>query len=290
MNYVVLDLEWDSAVYPKTGKFINRIIQIGAVKLNDEFDIIDIFERIVKPSFSKKVSKRFSELTGITKEDALSGVTLEEAFLEYNKWVGDNAVTMTWSNSDIYTLLENEKDLLEGISLKIEKYLDLQKYIQGEMRLIGIENNSQISLLNAANALGVYVDEKILHNAKEDSMVCAALLKKCYNKKRFWDMVCDTEATGFFERFTFKPYFITDINDKNIDKSLLLFNCDKCGTPLEIKGRWRFHNRGFLAEMYCSKCNKRFSAGVRFRKLLDTVKVKRRLIEKKPKSHKTDNV
>ena len=283
MNYIVLDLEWDGAFCPKIGRFINQILQIGAVKLNDSFDIIDTFEKTVKSSFSNRVSKRFTELTGITKEDMLSGIPLETAFKEYNEWVGNDAVTMTWSNSDIYTVIENEKNLLKGIKLKIEKYLDLQKYIQGEMRLMGIENTSQISLLNAANALNVNINENELHNAKADSIACAALLKSHYNKERFSAMVLDTVDTNFFSRFTFKPYYIKDINDESIDKTQLQFVCENCGSRLITKGNWHYRNCGFVAEMYCENCKKRFCANVRFRKMYDTVKVRRRIFERKPK-------
>ena len=41
MEYVILDLEWDSVFYPPKKRFINQILQIGAVQLNDDFNIID---------------------------------------------------------------------------------------------------------------------------------------------------------------------------------------------------------------------------------------------------------
>lgn len=283
MNYIILDLEWDGAFYPKIGGFINQILQIGAVKLNDNFDIIDTFDTIIKSSFSKRVSKRFSELTGITKKEMLSGIPLSDAFIAYNAWVGDDTVTMTWSNSDIYTVFENEKKLLDGIHLRIDKYIDLQKYIQGEMKLLGIECNSQISLLNAANTLGIEVDESTLHNAKADSMVGAAILKKHYNKDRFNAMVYDTSEPDFFARFTFKPYYITDIDDENIDKSQFDFKCPVCGKTLLVRKNWHSRFGGFCAEMLCEHCEKTYSASVKFRKMFDSVRVRRRLNEKKPK-------
>ena len=282
MNYIILDLEWDGAFYPKIGRFINQILQIGAVKLNEDFDIIDTFDKTIKSSFSKRVSRRFRELTGITKEIMLSGISLTEAFDQYNSWVGENAVTMTWSNSDIYTVIENQDNLVSN-KLKIEKYVDLQKFIQGEMRLRGIEYPSQISLLNAANALNISIDETLLHNAKADSIAAAALLKVCYNKERFESFITDTSDPEFFKKFTFKPYYITDINDENIDITQFCFVCDKCGEPLILKGNWRIHNCGFFADMYCKNCKLKYSARVRFRKLFDTVKVKRSLYIKKPK-------
>lgn len=289
MNYIILDFEWDSAFYPKIGRFINQILQIGAVKLNENFEIIDTFEKTVRSSFSKRVSRRFTELTGITKADMLSGVSLDAAFTEYNDWAGSGAVTMTWSNSDIYTIIENEKHLV-SCKLKIEKYLDLQKYIQGEMRLRGIECSSQISLLNAANVLGIEIDEAALHNAKADSIACAVLLKECYNAERFSAMTLDTSAPDFFAKFTFKPYYICDINDGHIDKSVFEFNCEQCGGPLKLNGNWRVHNCGFFADMFCDNCKIKYSARVRVRKLYDSVKTKRKLYEKRPKEEKENDM
>ena len=48
MRYIILDLEWDSAYSVKHKRFINQILQIGAVKLNESFDITDTFEATVK--------------------------------------------------------------------------------------------------------------------------------------------------------------------------------------------------------------------------------------------------
>ncbi|MBO4693271.1 MAG: exonuclease domain-containing protein [Clostridia bacterium] len=282
MNYVILDLEWDGSYYPKINGFMNQILQIGAVKLNAGFDIIDTFDVIIKSSFSKRLSKRFTELTGITKEKMLSGMSLNDAFKAYNYWVGDDAVTMTWSNSDIYTVLENEKKLLSGTKLKLEKYLDLQKYIQGEMKLLGIECNSQISLLNAAIALGVDVDEAALHDAKADSLVCATLLKRFYNRERFNALVTDASAPDFFERYTFKPYYITDISNGDIEKTQLDFFCPDCKKQLKIKKNWKSRFGGFNAVLQCVDCGKEYNANVKFKKMFDTVKVRRRLSEKKP--------
>mgnify|MGYP001416343779 CR=1 FL=1 len=127
MHYVILDMEWDSVYHPIHKRFINQILQIGAVKLDENFNVIDIFDIIIKSSVSKKVSKRFVQLTGITKEMMLSGVRLSDAVNKYNEWLGENTVTITWSQSDLYTIIENQKYLLKDTKFKIDKYLDLQK-------------------------------------------------------------------------------------------------------------------------------------------------------------------
>ena len=155
MTYTILDLEWDSIYFKPKKRYVNQILQIGAVKLDKNFKIIDTFERTIRSSVSDKVSTRFSKLTGITTEDMLKGVPLTTAVMEYNSWIDEDTITMTWSNSDLYTVLENEKVLIEGVKFNISFYLDLQSCIQREMELLGYEIKSQIALSDAAEKLGV---------------------------------------------------------------------------------------------------------------------------------------
>ena len=51
MNFVILDLEWDSTYYVKEHRFFNQIIQIGAVKLDEKLNIVDTFEQTVRSEF-----------------------------------------------------------------------------------------------------------------------------------------------------------------------------------------------------------------------------------------------
>ena len=48
MQYVVIDLEWNNAYSKKTAGFINEIIEIGAVKVDENFDTVDSFSCIVR--------------------------------------------------------------------------------------------------------------------------------------------------------------------------------------------------------------------------------------------------
>lgn len=284
MNYIILDMEWDSAYHPASKQFINQILQIGAVKLDEKFNIIDTFDVIIRSSFSKRVTKRFTELTGITKEMMLCGIPLQNAVIKYNEWIGNDTVTMTWSNSDLYTILSNEKLLLKGVKFNLDKYLDLQKYIQGEMRLLGHECKSQISLGNAAEALGITTDGYELHNAKDDSLVCAALLKKFYNHERFWSFVRDTSNPEFYHRLCFKPYYITNLNDSAVDKRELKMVCPLCSTEMQRNSKWRYHNRNFTANFTCNSCLKKYVGRISFRKTYDDVVVKKYVREPKPKT------
>lgn len=279
MNYVILDMEWDSVYSVKKRGFINQIIQIGAVKCNESFKITGTFERTVKSSISKKVTSRFTELTGITTKDMLSGISPETAVREYNDWVGTDFITLTWSNSDLFSIAENEKYILNGLKFKIEKYLDLQKYIQNEMIRMGFECKSQISLESAADILNVNHEGLELHTAKDDSMLCVGLLKKYYCKERFEPFIKNTANPDFYKRLYFKATYLDDINSSDINKDTLAFKCDKCGEKAEKISKWRFKNRWFSAKFRCSSCKRKFIGRISFKKNFEDVTVKKRICE-----------
>ncbi len=288
MNYVILDLEWDSTFYKPQKRFINQILQIGAVKLDSNFEVVDTFEATIKSDISKKVTGRFAKLTGITSEIMRAGIPFKDAVNQYNEWVGDDTVTMTWSNSDLYTILENEDNLLKDVHFKIEKYLDLQVFIQNEMRLQGYEDKNQISLEAAAEKIGVSTDGIDFHTAKDDSLVCSYLLKKCYNKKRFEALIKDTGNPEFFKRLKFKSYAISKISDKHIDKKHLVFNCPKCKQKANQVTKWKYSNRWFWANFTCG-CGEKFCGRVSFKKTFDDVIVRKCIAEFKVKKEKTEN-
>ncbi len=289
MHYVILDMEWDSAYHKIYKRFVNQILQIGAVKLDENFNIVDIFDVTVKSSICKRVSKRFTELTGITKEMMLEGISLSDAVGQYNSWLGEDTVTITWSNSDLYTIAENEKYLLKNLKFKIDKYLDLQKFIQGELRLRGHEIKSQISLSHAAELLGITTEGYDLHTAKDDSLLCAALLKKHYNGPAFEGLIKDTANPEFYKQLHFKPYYISRINDELVDKSTQIFYCEKCEIKMRRLTKWRYHNNWFNANFICEDCGKKFVCRVSYKKTYDNLIVKRRILEPKVKENKEKN-
>ena len=292
MNYIILDLEWDSAYSTKHKKFINQIIQIGAVKLDENLSIVDSFEVTVRSMLSKRVSGRFAKITGITTEKMRAGIPFDEGVRKYNEWVGSDTITMSWSTSDLFSILENEKLLLGGLRFNIEKYIDLQNYVQNEMRLSGFEVNFQISLADAAQKFNISTEEFDLHTAKDDSMVCVALLQKTYCKERFEPMINDTRNPEFYRRLCFKPYYVNDINDPLVNRKALKFSCEHCAEKMRRITKWRYRNRWFCADFHCQKCNETYTCRVSFRKNYDDVVIKRRMLlkQEKPQSEENDEM
>ena len=85
LNYIILDLEWNNAYsYAKKG-FMNEIIEIGAIKLNDRFDVVDTFKQLIKPKITKKLSSRCKNITNITNEQ-LNEKRRLSSFLKRRIW------------------------------------------------------------------------------------------------------------------------------------------------------------------------------------------------------------
>ena len=279
MEYIVLDLEWNSVYFKPQNRFINEIIQIGAVKLNSALEIIDVFQSTVRSAVSKKLSNRVISLTGITNEQMLSGVSFRDAVKAYNEWVGEDAITMTWSNSDLYAIVENSRTFLtKNETLKITKYLDLQSYIQAELRILGFQITNQISLATAAELLNISTDKFDLHTARDDAFVCALMFKNCFNENKIGDFIKDTTESSFYDRLFFKPYCIINLNDKRINKNHLKFECNNCSKAMNRLKRWKQKNNWFRSEFYCENCNITNKCMVSFKQTYDKVVVKKRML------------
>ena len=153
VNYIIMDLEWNNTYCKKKKGFMNEIIEIGAVKLNSNLDIVDTFSVFIKAQLGKKLHARVKELTNITNDDISSGTPFSQAMSQFRKWVShEDNVILTWGDTDIRVLIENFK-YFNGISFIpfLSNYVNLQKYAQAFMN---ISKADQIGLSAAAEKLG----------------------------------------------------------------------------------------------------------------------------------------
>ncbi len=279
MKYIILDLEWDTAYDKQTKRFINQILQIGAVKLNRRLKVIDKINIAVKPTVSKHLSKRFTKLTGITEDEVFSGVDLEEAVRQYNKWAGKRFITATWSNSDLFAIYQNENRFLDEEHLNIKQYFDLQKYVAYQLKSFGITVNNQISLSDAADRFCIDSSKYHLHNALSDCYLSADIFKKCFDKSNINNFIDDTTNPEFKRKLFFKPYYIRDLNSPDVDKKFFGIKCDKCSVDMKRIKKWYYKNNYFTSTFVCPKCNSKVIYQVSFRKTYDNIKIRTRINE-----------
>ena len=133
MYYITLDLVWNQAYAQKAlavqrqlcSRLRGEVIQIGAVKLNENMQPCGSYQIIIKPRYFKKLHRHVSELTGITQDMIDIGTPMTEAAASFKKWCGNDFVFLTWGPDDIPMLKENLH--ANGLESKwVEKVYDLQ--------------------------------------------------------------------------------------------------------------------------------------------------------------------
>lgn len=277
MKYIVFDLEWNNAYNYSLKKGMNEIIEIGAVKLNERFELIDTFKQLIKPTVSRKLGSNFKNLTHITMDEInKNGVSFDEAFADFSRWgSGDDIVYMSWSTSDLYTLVDNYKRFKNTADIAfIKKYADAQSYC---MQFIDDHNGKQIGLSRCAEKFEIDVDTSSLHRALEDCVVAAQCVKKVFDDEKFCDYVsvCDT---AFFERLVFKSYYLKPADKDKFKADDVMLFCPACDGKIEVLNDYTYNNNTFKNAGVCTSCGRKFWAFVRAKQTYDEVVVSSRLV------------
>jgi inhibitor of KinA sporulation pathway (predicted exonuclease) len=187
MTYIILDLEWNGAYSKKCNGYFNEIIEIGAVRITENGEIVGRFDAFIRPVVSRKLTRLVTDLTGITDQQIEDGMTFAQAMSRLKSFVGaDKAVLMTWSTTDLLVLMENCRYFFDDGHIPIfSSYLDLQAYAQQRQQL---GTGQQVALAKFAELLGeVLTDstEKNLamrvdaeHGATDGKMILARRAKE----------------------------------------------------------------------------------------------------------------
>lgn len=83
MFYVIMDLEWNNSYNKYKKCFVNEILEIGAVMVDEELEVIDTFSVIIRSQLIKKLSGRVKNLTHISNEAMSSGVSFQRAVTDF---------------------------------------------------------------------------------------------------------------------------------------------------------------------------------------------------------------
>lgn len=107
MNYVVVDLEWNQAMSSKSSVFNKlpihlrgEIIEIGAVRLNDDMTPGEEFTVDIKPVYFRRMHGTVKKLTGFSAERLAMGLPFRDAFEKFREFCGDDVVFFTWGCDD----------------------------------------------------------------------------------------------------------------------------------------------------------------------------------------------
>ena len=114
MNYGVVDLEWNQAMSSKSSVFnklpihlSGEIIEIGAVKLNEDMTPGEEFTIDVKPVYFRRMHYKVKKITGFDKERLANGFSFPEALERFRAWCGEDVTFITWGCDDQGILEQN---------------------------------------------------------------------------------------------------------------------------------------------------------------------------------------
>lgn len=184
MNHIVIDLEMNmiEKQFRDEQKLSSELIEIGAVRLDQNFKMLDTYQTYVLPDYGP-MDEHIIQLTGITDEMLVGAPKFHEAMEDFAAWVGREwAQFYSWSLSDIRQFQNESK--FKGYTGKIlEKMERNWNDFQEEFsNLLGIEKKVQ---LKQAVASADYEFTGDAHTALADAVNTAEILKLSKDRAEF---------------------------------------------------------------------------------------------------------
>jgi len=193
MNYIVIDTEFNQPqpkLYNPNIKFKPNpispfeIIEIGAVKVNDQLEIVDTFQSFIDPVIYKRLSPIVSRKTKITKKDLKKGENFAKVIKDFRNWMDTEYILCTWSNNDIREMKKN--CIYHNIDSNwLESYYDIQLHCT---HILNLPKHNAIGLKNALIAFDIEQDAG-MHRALEDAIYTAKVFIKVFSTEMKKDIL-----------------------------------------------------------------------------------------------------
>ena len=247
MNYIIFDLEWNQCPQGKARenpRLPFEIIEIGAIKLNENMEEIGRFEEVIRPLVYRRLHYRTKEVIPMTQEELNSARTFSPVIRDFFKWCGEDCKFVTWGNLDLNELQRN----MDYYRIKNPLpnplfYYDLQKMFS----LLYDDGKSRFALEDAVDQLGI--DKPIpFHRAFDDTYYTAEIMKWMDMNAVNWYESIDyhrlpeTKQDEIFRDFrTYTKYVSRPFATKEeamSDKNVASLRCCKCGLPVWRRIRW----------------------------------------------------
>jgi len=226
LKYIIFDLEWNQpADYSSTIEepvyLTGEIVEIGAVKLDENFCPMDEIRIFIKPQYYTKMHKEIVALTGI-RDQILEeqGVPFTEGYRRFIDWCGDEYAFMTWSMNDMPMLIDNM--LLHGIDISnLPECYDVQRIFSREI----MRGETRYSLDTALSLMKEKGDtaHDALHDARNTAKICDHLELDQY--------IDEYTSKVFAEKPSGKKYGTR--RELLRAQSLLEFFCPWCGKSVK---------------------------------------------------------
>lgn len=182
MNYIVIDFEFNQSYdFEKNCKGnVNKnctfeIIQIGAIKLDENFEEIDSFNVLIKPNIYRRIHPHVSKITGLNNEVLKNSKLFTEVYNDFMNFLGENYIFCIWGKMDIKILFRNLLYYNFDISKVSKQYLDVQALIS---KKITKSTQNLVGLQNACIFFDIDSSDRKFHDAFNDAYYTKELMLK----------------------------------------------------------------------------------------------------------------
>ena len=284
MNYVVVDLQWNQAMSSKSSVFNKlpihlrgEIIEIGAVKLDENLRPAEEFTIDVKPVYFRRMHYKVKKITGFDKDRLAKGHSFPEAMQLFREWCGDGVTFLTWGCDDQGIMEQNiiihdlDWDWIDGwVNLQMIYNLQTggdknQKSLASAMEHFEIEQTRV-----AHDALGDAYNTALVSthlDLEEGIRLYPELGRILASRMPNYHPPVETDGPAALEHETLDGFAdkTEAFSDPRVDQTL----CPVCG---ELMTGVRWVNQGDQRYMNLFSCEEHgsFLSRVRFRKDRDT--------------------
>lgn len=263
MDYIVLDLEWNQASDSNDDRsrmLTFEIIEIGAVKLNNNMEIIDTFHELIKPQVYDEMHRITEKLIRIHMWELENCRLFVDVMKDFLVWCGKDYMFGTWGPLDLTELQRNMKFFgMEPLGNGPLRFYDIQKLFS----IAYEDGKSRKSLEYAVDFLRITKDIPF-HRALSDAYYTALVLERIKDPVALQRISYDTfslpqkhrdEVHIVFDnyaKFISRPF--PDKESLLADKEVISTRCYLCHKNLRRRIKWFTPNgKHYYSISWCDK-------------------------------------
>lgn len=255
-HLIVFDLEWNQNSYAPNHRMPHEIIEIGACRVNRNYQVVDTFSAIIRPKLYRRLDKHIKSVTGITESELAMGGTFSDVFGDFINWCGEDSLLVTWGRDDFPVLRRNAAFFMTPMPFSAP--VDAQFVFGGA--ILG-DVHQQMNLHAALEKMEIAPDVPA-HRAVYDAQCTAALLETIDNAVAAMDADARKRLCALLAReqriaasiLRSQPTRHVYQTDALTDSALMQIACPSCGAPTAFDTKWFDSGREkYIAISTCPK-------------------------------------
>ena len=263
-NLVLFDLEWNIGYKPYIFNyhgvqqtFRGEIIEIGAVKIDEDANVLDTFSIHLRPRIFRTLQHHIAKVTGLTQADLDRGEPIVQGLRRFMQWCGPDAEFAEWGMDDVPVLKQN-LFLCNLDESRPTQWYDLQQIF---LREHPRKEGEGMTLESVVTRMGIPM-ERPFHDALSDTLYTADVCRKLDLRAGLAAYPTEEEslraslcpAPGDYRDFrVFRGY--VEQSTWRSDPKIITASCPVCGGDLQPDDIWlKKGNSGWYTLSVCPAC------------------------------------